>query len=201
MIETPCGKSHQPAPAQISAAAPSGSAPDCRDEDVDDLWLDGARVLELDLDRPEFVDVRLEDCDISGIVARDFIARRVELRRTRLRGVTFATGQYDDGWLEDCTTDELSFRFSRLRRVVFRNCDLSGADFYRATFAHVTIEGCNLQRARFDAATVECMSITNCNLAGVSGAFGLKGAQLDASDLPSLAVSLAREAGIDIRDD
>ena len=45
------------------------------------------------------------------------------------------------------------------------------------------------------------LSITNCNLAGVSGAFGLKGAQLDASDLPSLAVSLAREAGIRIRDD
>jgi uncharacterized protein YjbI with pentapeptide repeats len=200
MSETPCGKSHQPAPAQISAAEPSpATVGDC-DEDVNDLWLANARVLELDLDRPELVDVRLDDCDVSGIVASDFIARRVELRRTRVRGVTFGSGQLDDALIEDAATSELSLRFSRLRRVVFRNCDLSGADFYSTTFEHVTIEGCNLQRARFDAATVSCLAIMGSNLAGVTGAFGLKGAQLDASDLPALSISLAREAGIAIRD-
>jgi uncharacterized protein YjbI with pentapeptide repeats len=197
---TPCGKSHEPAPPQISQAEPAAAlCGDC-DDDIADLWLKHARILELDLDRPELVDVQLEDCDVSGIIARDFIARRVELRGTRIRGVTFASGQYDDGLLDDCTTSELSLRFSRLRRVVFRNCDLSGADLYSTTFDHVTIEGCDLQRARFDAATVNCLAITNCNLAGVTGAFGLKGAQLDASDLPALAISLAREAGIDVRD-
>ena len=175
-------------------------AADC-ESDVGDLWLRGARVLELDLDRPELVDVRLEDCDVSGVLARDFIARRVELRNTRLRGVTFANGQYDDSRLEDCITSELSLRFSRLRRVVFRNCDLSGIDFYRAGFDHVTIDHCNLRRASFDGATVSCLTITDCDLSGVSGALSLRGAQLDASDLPSLAPSLAREAGIAIADD
>jgi uncharacterized protein YjbI with pentapeptide repeats len=200
MSESPCGKSHQPAPAQISHSEPSAvSVGDCED-DVHDLWLANARVLELDLDRPELVDVRLDDCDVSGIVASDAIARRLELRRTRVRGVTFGAGPLDDALIEDAATSELSLRFSRLRRVVFRNCDLSGADFYSTMFDHVTIEGCNLQRARFDAATVSCLVITSCNLAGVTGAFGLKGAQLDASDLPALSISLAREAGIAIRD-
>lgn len=198
--DTTCGKTHEPAAPQVPVTDPLAALPDDCEDEVSGLWLAAARVLELELDRPELVDVRLEDCDVSGVNASDFIARRVELRRTRLRGVTFSTGQLDDGLLEDCTTNELSLRFSRIRRVVFRNCDLSGADFYSATFDHVTISGCNLQRARFDAATVNCLAILDCDLTGVTGALGLKGAQLDASDLPSLAISLARESGIEVRD-
>jgi uncharacterized protein YjbI with pentapeptide repeats len=200
VTDTACGKPHYAAPPNISAANPQPDAPGDCDDDIHDLWLQDARVLELDLDRPELTDVRLVDCDVSGLATTGFVARRVELTGTRLRGVTFANGQYDDGRLEGCITSELSFRFSRLRRVVFTDCDLSGIDFYSASFDHVTIERCDLQRARFDAASVNCLSVTNCNLAGISGASGLRGARLDASDLPSLAVSLAREAGIDIRD-
>jgi uncharacterized protein YjbI with pentapeptide repeats len=195
-----CNKSHRPAPPQISHYEAASRGPDDCDGDIHDLWLQHARVLELDLDRPELLDLRLADCDVSGLVMTGAIARRVELTGTRLRGVTFNKGQYDDGRLEGCITTELSFRFSRLRRVVFRDCDLAGIDFYNATFDHVTIDGCDLQRSRFDAAIVNCLSITDCNLAGVHGVSGLKGAEVDASDLPSLAVSLARDAGIDVRD-
>lgn len=200
MTETPCGRPHFAAPPDISSYEPLAEAPGDCDDDIHDLWLKAARVLELELDRPELLDVRLEDCDISGVTATGFIARRMELRRTRIRGVTLVKGQYDDGFIEGCMTSDLSLRFSRLRRVVFRDCDLSGADFYNASFDHVTFDGCDLQRARFDAAIVKCLAITNCNLAGVSGVSGLKGAQLDASDLPNLAQSLAADAGILIRD-
>lgn len=200
MGDTPCGRSHAPAPPQVTAEEPATTAPDCHNDDIADRWLTNVRVLALDLDRPEVIDVRLEDCDVSGIVARDVIARRVEVRRSRLRGVVFANGTYDDGLIEGCRADELSMRFSRLRRVVFRDCDLTGTDFYNTTFDHVTIERCDLQRTHFDGATVNCLAVVDCNLAGISGALSLKGARLDASDLPSLAVSLAREAGIEIRD-
>jgi uncharacterized protein YjbI with pentapeptide repeats len=87
-----------------------------------------------------------------------------------------------------------------LRQVIFRGCDLSGVDFYNATFDHVTIDGCDLQRATFDAAMVKCLSITNSNLVGIRGVGGLRGAEVDASDLPGMAQSLASEAGILIRD-
>jgi uncharacterized protein YjbI with pentapeptide repeats len=200
MTSPTCGRSHYAAPPQLTAEAGTSEVPtDCED-DVHDRWLQDARVLELDLDRPEFLDVRLSDCDISGVVATGFIARRIELTRTRMRGVTFVKGQYDDGLVVGCPTSELSFRFSTLRRVVFRDCDLSGADFYNTTFDHVTIDACDLQRARFDSAVVKCLSITNCNLIGIHGVPGLKGAQLDASDLPALAIALAQEAGIVVRD-
>jgi uncharacterized protein YjbI with pentapeptide repeats len=195
-----CGRPHYAAPPQLTAETPSTEAPTDCDDDVHDLWLAGARVLELDLDRPELVDVQLEDCDVSGVVATGAVARRVVLTRTRLRGVTFVKGQYDDGVVTECSTSELSFRFSRLRRVVFRDCDLSGADFYNASFDHVTIDRCDLQRARFDGAKVTCLSITDSNLLGIRGVAGLKGAQLDVSDLPALAQSLATEAGIVLRD-
>jgi uncharacterized protein YjbI with pentapeptide repeats len=77
---------------------------------------------------------------------------------------------------------------------------MSGVDFYNTTFEHVTIVDCDLQRARFDAAVVKCLMITNCTLTGVHGASGLKGAHLDASDLPALAPSLAFDAGIVVSD-
>jgi uncharacterized protein YjbI with pentapeptide repeats len=198
--ETSCGRPHFAAPPSISAYEPSSEAPTDCDDDIHDLWLSGARVLELELDRPEILDVRLEDCDVSGVTATGFAVRRMHLRNTRLRGVTMVKGQYDDGLIEDCGTSDLSLRFSRLRRVVFRDCDLTGADFYNATFEHVTFDDCNLQRARFDGAIVKCLAITNCNLTAINGVAGLSGAQLDASDLPNLAQSLAREAGILIRD-
>ena len=200
MSDTPCGRPHGAASPQVTAEDPTDEVPSDCDDDVRDLWLQGARILELDLDRPELLDLRLEDCDLSGIVATGFIARRVVLDNTRLRGVTMAKGQYDDGVLRECSTSELSFRFSKLRHVVFRACDLSGVDFYNTTFDHVTIDGCDLQRARFDGAIVKCLEITNSNLVGIHGVSGLKGARLDASDLPGLAQSLATEAGILIRD-
>jgi uncharacterized protein YjbI with pentapeptide repeats len=170
------------------------------EDDASNQWVMGARVLELDLDRPEWLDLRFEECDLSGVVASDFVMRRVAFHRTRLRGVSFANGQYDDGLLEGCTTDDLSLRFTRLRNVTFHDCDLSGADFYSATFDHVTIDGCSLRGARFHSASVNCLTITGCDMTGLAGALDLKGAAIDLADLDTLAPSLAGEAGIEIAD-
>lgn len=203
MSETACGRQHGATEPNLEQDAPTAELPareEYDDGDIKNLWLSGTRIVGLDLDRPEFLDVRLEDCDLSGIVATGYVARRVHLHRTRIRGVTLAKGQYDDGFFEGCTTDELSFRFSRLRRVIFRDCDLSGIDFYSTTFDHVTIDSCGLQRGHFDAAVANCLAITNCDLTGVSGVSGLKGAQLDGSDLPAMSIALATELGIAVRD-
>jgi uncharacterized protein YjbI with pentapeptide repeats len=186
----------------LSAEAPVTDPEDALNEDGDmkDLWLSQSRIVGLELDRPEFLDVRLDDCDLSGVTATDFVSRRMHMSGTRLRGVMFVKGQFEDSVIADCRTDELSFRFSRLKRVIFRDCDLSGADFYSTTFEHVTIEGCDLQRAQFDAATSMCLTISNCQLAGVRGITGLRGALLDASDLPAMSIALASEIGIKVRD-
>jgi uncharacterized protein YjbI with pentapeptide repeats len=201
MSETPCGRPHRTAEPSIDADAARRDPPtECEDGDVRGLWLKDARVVDLDLDRPEWLDLIVEDCDVSGVVATGFAIRRAEIHRSRIRGVTLANGQVDDVLVEGCPTDGLSFRFSRLRHVVFRDCDLSGTDFYRTTFEHVTIVDSNLQRADFGAADVKCLSLQNCDLAGVRGVAGLRGATLDADDLPALAFPLAAEVGIAVRD-
>ena len=196
----PCWKSHAATIPQLGVAAEPVEELKLDEDDASGQWVMGARVLELDLDRPEWLDLRFEECDLSGIVASDFVMRRVAFHRTRLRGVSFANGQYDDGLLEGCTTDGLSMRFTRLRNVTFHDCDLSGADFYSATFDHVTIDACSLRTARFHAATIKCLTITGCDMTALAGALALKGAVIDLADLASLAPSLASEAGIELTD-
>jgi uncharacterized protein YjbI with pentapeptide repeats len=197
---TRCRKSHDATIPQLGVAAEPSDALVLDDVDAANQWVGGARVLELELDRPEWLDLRFEECDLSGVVAKDFVMRRVQFRATRLRGVSFANGQYDDGLLLDCKTDELSLRFTRLRNVTFRGCDLSNADFYSAIFEHVTFESCSLRGARFHSADVKCLRIKDCDLLGIAGALDLRGAVLDFADLPSLAPSLAGEAGIELVD-
>jgi uncharacterized protein YjbI with pentapeptide repeats len=195
-----CRKPHGATPPNLSVDAPSTDSLVLDDGDAAKQWLSGVRVLELELDRPQLVDLRFDECDLSGITATGFGMRRVAMRNTRLRGVSLVKGQYDDGLLQDCTTDELSFRFTRLRNVVFRDCDLTGADFYQTTFEHVTFEGCRLRSARFHAATIKCLRISDCDLSGLAGALDLKGAVIDVADLTSLAPSLAGEIGIELTD-
>ena len=197
---SPCWKSHAATLPQLGVSAEPADTLVLDEVDASNQWVSGARVLELELDRPEWLDLRFEECDLSGVVASDFVMRRVAFHGTRLRGVSFGNGQYDDGLLVDCTTDELSWRFSRLRNVTFRNCDLSGVDFYSTTFDHVTIDSCSLRGARFHAATVKCLAITGCVMTGLAGAMSLKGAVVDLDDLQSLAPSLAAEAGIELTD-
>jgi uncharacterized protein YjbI with pentapeptide repeats len=197
---TRCRKPHGAAPPNLSADAPTSDALLLDDGDASNQWLSGVRILELELDRPQLVDLRFDECDLSGVAANGFGMRRVAMHRTRLRGVALSKGQYDDGLLEDCVTEELSMRFSGLRNVTFRNCDLTGADFYQANFDHVTFEGCRLRRARFHAATIKCLRISDCDLSGLVGALDLKGAVVAVDDLTSLAPSLAGEAGIELAD-
>jgi uncharacterized protein YjbI with pentapeptide repeats len=188
------------APPRITATEPASDAPGRDDDEEHDLWLGGVRIVGLDLERPELVDLRLEDCDLSGIIATGYVARRLAVRNTRLRSVMATGGQCDDLVLDGCQTEQVSFRFSRLRRVVFRNSRLTSIDFYGVHFDQVLIEGCDLSGAAFDNAVVDTLRIRDCDFTGITGAARLRGAEVDASDLPSLAPSLALDAGLRLRD-
>jgi uncharacterized protein YjbI with pentapeptide repeats len=169
------------------------------DEDpleLDSVTLSGERLLGLELDRPQIVDVTIDGCDLSGIVMSAFAVRRAKVTRTRIRECLWGGGIMQDVTFEECPSEQLSLRFSTLQRVAFTGCLLMGADFYGATFDKVTFERCDLSGAHFDSATVKTLTFTSCNLLGVTGALSLRGAVVDLDDLPSLAPSLAREAGL-----
>jgi uncharacterized protein YjbI with pentapeptide repeats len=166
------------------------------DVELSQLWLRGARVVGVELERPDLRDLRLEECDLGGVLANGFSMRRLELTGTRLRDCVWSGGIVQDAVVEGCTAQGLSLRFTTLQRVIFRDCTLAGLDLYAATFDSVLFERCDLSRAAFDQATVKQLRLTGCNLLGVTGAMSLAGAELDFDDLPALAPSLAREMGL-----
>ena len=169
--------------------------------EVDNVTLTGERILGLELDRAQVVDVRLDACDVSGVVMSAYAVRRAQVAQTRIRDCVWGGGILQDVTFGGCPTERLSLRFSTLQRVTFTDCSLVGADFYGVTFDRVRFERCDLSGAHFDNATVKDLTLTACSLLGLSGALSLRGATVDFDDLPGLAPSLAREAGLRISTD
>jgi uncharacterized protein YjbI with pentapeptide repeats len=164
--------------------------------EIDNVTLSGERLLGLELDRAQLVDVTIDGCDLSGIVMSAYAVRRAKVMQTRIRDCVWAGGIMQDVTFEGCPSEQLSLRFSTLQRVAFTGCTLVGADFYGVTFDRVTFERCDLSGAHFDSATVKALTFTACTLLGVTGALSLRGAVVDLDDLAGLAPSLAREAGL-----
>lgn len=190
----------EPDPPRLSGATPSETEPRFdADGDLRDVWLAGTRIVGVESEGGEVVDVRLDGCAVSGFTNTEGVLRRALVQATRLRAVMFASGVIDDVVIDDCNAEQLSLRFSRLRRVVFRNCRLPGIDLYAARFTHVRFEHCDLTRANFQQAAVTSLRFVDCDFTGVTGATRLSGADVDLADLPLLAPSLAREAGIILR--
>jgi uncharacterized protein YjbI with pentapeptide repeats len=164
--------------------------------ELDDLVLTGERVVGLELERATVTGANIDGCDLSGVLLSSYAVRRSKVMRTRLRDCILAGGIVQDTEIAECPTERLSLRFSTLQRVTFTDCQLPAADFYGAVFDKVTFTGCDLSGAHFDNATVKELVLQSCTLLGVTGALSLRGAVVDIDDLPGLAPSLAREAGL-----
>lgn len=164
--------------------------------ELENLTLTGERVVGVELDRASITGANLDGCDLSGVVLSSYAVRRSTVARTRLRDCILGGGIVQDSEIVDCPTERLSLRFSTLQRVTFTDCRLPGADFYGAVFDKVTFSRCDLSGAHFDSATVKELVLQSCTLLGVTGALSLRGAVVDLDDLPGLAPSLAREAGL-----
>ena len=164
--------------------------------ELEHLTLAGERVVGVELERASVTDANLDGCDLSGVVLSSYAVRRCTLARTRLRDCIFGGGIVQDAEVVECPTERMSLRFSTLQRVTFTDCRLPGADFYGAVFDKVTFIRCDLSGANFDNVTVKELTFQACTLLGVTGALSLRGAVVDLDDLPGLAPSLAREAGL-----
>jgi uncharacterized protein YjbI with pentapeptide repeats len=164
--------------------------------ELDNLVLTGERVVGLELERASITGANIDGCDLSGVALSSYAVRRSKVMRTRLRDCILAGGIVQDGEIAECPTERLSLRFSTLQRVTFTDCRLPGADFYGAVFDKVTFTRCDLSGAHFDNATVKELVLQSCTLLGITGALSLRGAMVDLDDLPGLAPSLAREAGL-----
>lgn len=164
--------------------------------ELDNLTLTGERLVGLELDRAQLVDMTVDGCDLSGVVMSAYAVRRAKVMRTRIRDCVWGGGVIQDGTFDECPSERWSLRFSTLQRVTFTDCGFVDGDFYGVTFDKVTFERCDLSGAHFDSATVKELTMKSCTLLGVTGALNLRGAFVDLDDLAGLAPSLAREAGL-----
>lgn len=164
--------------------------------ELEDATYTGERFVGIELDRPQLVDLTVDGCDLSGVVMSNYAARRVKVTRTRIRDCVWGGGMVQDCTFEECPSERWSMRFSTLQRVAFTDCVFVEGDFYGVTFDKVSFERCDLSGAHFDNATVKELTLRSCTLLGVTGALSLRGAAVDLDDLPGLAPSLAREAGL-----
>lgn len=168
----------------------------------DELQLEDLRLVDLVaavedvVERPEIINVKLENADIAGFTAREGRAERVLVSGGRFRGVTWAGGILQDVIVDSAACADISFRFSTLRRVTFRNCELPGADFTEVTFDQVRFEDCVLAGAQLHRAKIKSLRIEGCDMTGATGVEALSGASITPDDLLQLAPSLAAALGI-----
>ncbi|MEU1552164.1 pentapeptide repeat-containing protein [Streptomyces scabiei] len=166
--------------------------------EMEQAQLANVRMNETDLDLCVFADLVCENCDFANLRARDTSVLKSTIATSRLTGSHWTSGQFTDVTIEGTRADLAQFRQSKLRRVVFRETNLTQADFQFAELTHVSFENCDLSGAQFANAKMTRVEFTNCTMLHIGGTAGLKGATVRGSGALELALSLARDAGIEI---
>ncbi len=166
--------------------------------------------------RVRFDGARLGGSRMRGVSLSDVVAQRVEGSNADWSGASMTRVEWDDARLTG-----MQFAEANLRDVTFRNCKLDFANFRMATLSHVTFEGCvldesdfaesRLEYTRFSAcqlragdfqkARLSCVDFRGSELELRSSVLGLKGAIVSPLQLMELSAALAREVGIDVRED
>ena len=148
----------------------------------------------------DLVDAEVESVDWANQRAPGFVARRVELRSSRLTGAELAEARLTDVTFLDCRLDLAGLRIARLERVVFRDCRMSECDFYEASLKDVLFDRCELREATFTSARIERVELRGCDLAGLRGVEALRGARMPWNDMLANAPLFATALGIEIVD-
>ncbi|MCK9925614.1 pentapeptide repeat-containing protein [Frankia sp. Mgl5] len=165
---------------------------------VESIVLAGARVLGGRVTGLRLRDVVADQAVLAGIVLDGGGATRVRVTGGRVSGTVWIRGELNDVVFDQVRADGLALRACLLRRARFVNCDLSGLDMTDTRLDHVRFEDCDLSSAIFTGTQIAAAQLRGCRFDGVVGADGLAGAEVDSSDLASLAGPMAAALGISV---
>ncbi|ABW15525.1 pentapeptide repeat protein [Parafrankia sp. EAN1pec] len=165
---------------------------------VESIVLAGARVLGGRVTGLRLRDVVADQAVLAGIVLDGGGATRVRVTGGRVSGTVWIRGELNDVVFDQVRADGLALRACLLRRARFVNCDLSGLDMTDTRLDHVRFEDCDLSSAIFAGTQIAAAQLRGCRFDGVVGADGLAGAEVDSSDLASLAGPMAAALGISV---
>jgi uncharacterized protein YjbI with pentapeptide repeats len=158
--------------------------------------LSGAR-----LDQLTLTDCLVQHSNWANLTSDGGSFGRVELRDSRMTGLTVADGVLRDVRAEECRFNLSAWRFTRFEAVHFIGCDFTGADFTGADLRGARFTRCDLTGVQLHQADLTGTRFRGCALAGVGSPAQLRGAVFHEADLPALSFVLAAAMGITIDTD
>jgi uncharacterized protein YjbI with pentapeptide repeats len=162
----------------------------------DDVQLTGAHAREC-----VWRDVRFAEGELSGAMITGATLVRVELVRTRARGLVLAESTLKHLVFAECLLDDASFRSSNVEHTRFERCNLVDADFTGAHLGSVVFDRCDLTHAQFSACTCDGVFLDHCTVEGARSVSGLRGATVTSDQVLPLALSAFAGLGIVVVDD
>jgi len=167
---------------------------------VDASRIENCILTGLELDKLDMADVACVRLEAAVLRAYKTRLLRVQISDSRLTGVEFAEGRFEDCLFRNVKFNQAGFRFVNFKRVRFEDCMLAETDFSNAIFSKVTFVGCDLDATNFVSATCKDVDVTAVDLTKVKGVLGLKGATISSGQLMQLATLLASELGFRVED-
>lgn len=157
---------------------------------------DGASLDSTTLTRATLRDVEFSSCSMLGTALHECGLRRVTFSDSRMNSADFAGSRLADVVFTRSRLELANFGASVMSGVRFEDSRLRAVSFRGADLRGVIFEGCDLTGAIFDGARMDGARLVSCVLQDISGIESLRGARVPASDVISLAHSLAGVLGI-----
>lgn len=171
---------------------------DAETVDIEECTFDATRFPAGRLRRSIISDSEFRACDFASFRGEDVSLLRSQVSLSRLTGASWSQGQFRDVTFAGCRADSSFYRHSKFRAVVFVDCNLTQADFQNAELTGVRFDNCDLTGAQFANAKMTNVRFEKCTLIEVGGPQAFKNATVQGPGAMELALSLAREAGIEI---
>ncbi len=174
---------------------------ECTGQVADDVLfeqvhLKASRLNETQLTTSQWLDVRLESCDVAGAVWEKAYLRRVEWLGCRLVGTQLIEADMADVLFDHCNGEFAHFAEATFRAARFDHCSLREASFEGANAAGVVFHDCDLSKADFRGAKLTGADFRGSILSGMQvGYQELQGAIID----PSQALHVAQLLGITVK--
>jgi uncharacterized protein YjbI with pentapeptide repeats len=194
--------------AVFSVAAMSGTS---------SLWLPGERLVELDKDKLDKLEVTvpLSSRDLRGAFFYGTDLRKADLRNANLSGANLDGANLSEATLTSAGLNGAKLRAANLSGAKLFGASPSGADLFGANLFGANLSGTYLRSAKLRAANLSNANLTSADLreanlfeATLSGAkltaadlggANLSGAHLDAADLRKASLSGADLSGATLR--
>lgn len=166
-----------------------------------ELKFEGLNAAEAKLEKSDFTDIAMFDCELVAANFAEASWRRVLVQNARSTGLQLQTSTFKDVTFDGCKLDLTNFRFAKLKNVCFTGCILDEADFYMAELENVYFRGCSLRKTEFSSAKLKRVDLRTSDVAEIAGVTSLAGAIIDSVQLVALAPLLATASNIQIRDE